>query len=402
MSYKTGGTSITLSGLSVATIYIYIYTLWSTYLYQLIHSILICLLYCAMPNSYCYFDVAAGGKSLKERIVMELFDDVTPKTCENFRQLCLSNGCKKVEGTDVPMSYKGCSFHRVIKGFMIQGGDFTNHNGTGGVSIYGEKFEDENFEIPCDKSGLLAMANAGANTNGSQFFITVAPAPHLTGRHVVFGRVVRGMNSVRAIEHTETGANDKPLQDQVIVDCGELASLPPVDTAAADGDVYPDYPVDCEPELDDAKRIEAGEFIRQLGNAHFKNGAYEDAMQKYSKAARYLNTVEKRDEHPELKEKLVACHNNTAMCALKLNQWSAARAAASEVLKHDPQNTKALFRRASAALSTGDADGAIEDLTTAHGLAPDDTEISTKLAQAKEKVKADKAKMAARMKKMFA
>lgn len=99
------------------------------------------------------------------------------------------------------MTYKNCTFHRVIEGFMIQGGDFTKHDGTGGVSIYGDKFDDENFVKPCDASGLLAMANAGANSNGSQFFITTAPAPHLTGRHVVFGKVSRGMNSVRAIEH---------------------------------------------------------------------------------------------------------------------------------------------------------------------------------------------------------
>ncbi|KPA86591.1 putative peptidyl-prolyl cis-trans isomerase (cyclophilin- 40) [Leptomonas pyrrhocoris] len=353
-----------------------------------------------MSNAYCYFDVTIGGKPLKERIVMELFTDVTPKTCENFRQLCLGNGGKTVEGTEVPMTYKGSSFHRVIAGFMIQGGDFTNHNGTGGVSIYGEKFEDENFEVPCDKSGLLAMANAGANTNGSQFFITTAPAPHLTGRHVVFGRVVRGMNAVRAVEQTATGANDKPVEDCLIADCGELDALPEV-VPAADGDTYPDYPEDVVPAMDDAQRIEAGEAIRQIGNTYFKNAAYALATDKYQKAVRFLVQVENQEAHPEVKEKLIACYNNTAMCAIKLERWADARHAASLVLNLDPKNAKALFRRGMAALNGSDADGAVEDLTQAHQMEPDNAEITAKLNEAKGKVKAQKAKLAANFKKMF-
>lgn len=353
-----------------------------------------------MSKTYCYFDITIGGKPLKDRVVMELFTDVTPKTCENFRQLCLGNSGKTVEDTAVPMTYKGCSFHRVIAGFMIQGGDFTNHNGTGGVSIYGEKFEDENFEVPCDKSGLLAMANAGANTNGSQFFITTAPAPHLTGRHVVFGRVVRGMNAVRAVEQTATGANDKPVEDCIIADCGTLETLPEV-VPAEDGDVFPDYPEDVEPAMDDTKRIEAGEAIRQIGNTHFKNGAYEVAIEKYQKAVRFLVQVEKQDLHPELNEKLIACHNNTAMCAIKLGKWADARRAASLALDLDPTNAKALFRRGTAALNGNDAQGAVDDLAQAHKIEPDNAEIAAKLNEAKEKVKAQKAKLAANYKKMF-
>ncbi|KAG5466528.1 hypothetical protein LSCM4_01680 [Leishmania orientalis] len=353
-----------------------------------------------MPNTYCYFDITIGGKPKKERVIFELFADVTPKTCENFRQLCLGNDGKKVAGTEVPMTYQGCTFHRVIPGFMIQGGDFTNHNGTGGVSIYGEKFEDENFTIPCDKSGLLAMANAGANTNGSQFFITTAPATHLTGRHVVFGRVVRGMNTVRAIEHTSTGANDKPVLDCVIAGCGALDAVPDV-MPAADGDMYPDYPEDTESPMDDALRIEAGEAIRQNGNGHFKNADYDSAMDKYSKAVRYLNQVENKDGHPEADEKLVACYNNIAMCAIKLQQWSEARHAASLALSVDAKNAKALFRRGTAALSAGDADSAVEDLTQANHIEPENAEVIAKLNEAKEKVKAQKAKLAANLKKMF-
>ncbi|KAK7200907.1 cyclophilin 40 [Novymonas esmeraldas] len=353
-----------------------------------------------MANTYCYFDITIGGRPQRERVVLELFSDVTPKTCENFRQLCLGNDGKTVPETGVPMTYQGCSFHRVIPGFMIQGGDFTNHNGTGGVSIYGEKFEDENFTVPCDKSGLLAMANAGANTNGSQFFITTAPAPHLTGRHVVFGRVVQGMNTVRAVEQTTTGANDKPVADCVISGCGVLSALPEVQPAE-DGDAYPDYPEDAAAVADDAARIAAGEAIRQIGNTHFKSAAYDSAMDKYSKAVRYLVQVEDKESHPEVNDKLIACYNNNAMCAIRLQQWSEARHAATLALGIDAQNAKALFRRGTAALSAGDADGAVEDLTQAHQLEPENAEIAARLNDAKEKVKAQKAKLAANLKKMF-
>ncbi|EPY26050.1 peptidyl-prolyl isomerase D (cyclophilin D) [Strigomonas culicis] len=350
-----------------------------------------------MGKGYCYFDISIGGVPQKERVIMELFDDVTPKTCENFRELCLSHNGEKVPGTDIPMSYVQSTFHRVIPGFMIQGGDFTNHNGTGGVSIYGEKFEDENFERTCDRAGLLAMANAGANTNGSQFFITVAPAPHLNGKHVVFGRVVRGMNTVRAVEHTPTGANDKPEAACVVTASGVLDVLPEV-APATDGDAFPDYVEDCEEPLSDEGRLAAGEAIRQVGNTHFKNGAYEAAVAKYTKAVRYLSGPETE----AVREKLVACHNNTAMCAIKLSQWAAAMRAAERVLQLDASNSKALFRHGVAALSANNAETAVEDLKKALQIEPENAEIATKLAQARELAKAQKAKMAAKMKKMFA
>merc|ERR1712183_1023086 len=166
-----------------------------------------------------WFDVSIGGGAT-ERIEIGLFGDVVPKTVENFYELSL-----KPEG----QGYRGSKFHRVIKNFMLQGGDFTRGDGTGGRSIYGAKFADENFKLSHYGAGWLSMANSGKDTNGSQFFLTTKKTSWLDGRHVVFGKVLKGMSVVRKVESTNTDSRDKPTSDVVISACGEL----PVDTPFA-------------------------------------------------------------------------------------------------------------------------------------------------------------------------
>lgn len=169
-------------------------------------------------NSQVFFDIEIGNEGdekVSERVVFELFTKQVPKTAENFRAICTG---EKGDG----LHYKGNVFHRVIKGFMAQGGDITAQNGTGGKSIYGGKFDDEQIWYPHTHAGVLSMANAGANTNGSQFFICFGPTSHLNEKHTIYGRVIHNYAYVSRVENNESGAQDRPLKAVTIADCGEL------------------------------------------------------------------------------------------------------------------------------------------------------------------------------------
>uniref|UniRef100_A0A803VVP0 Peptidyl-prolyl cis-trans isomerase D n=1 Tax=Ficedula albicollis TaxID=59894 RepID=A0A803VVP0_FICAL len=408
-----------------------------------------------LKMSHFLFVISVG------RIVFELFADIVPKTAENFRALC--TGEKGIgPSTGKPLHYKGCPFHRIIKDFMVQGGDFSNQNGTGGESIYGEKFEDENFHYQHDKPGLLSMANAGPGTNGSQFFITTVPTPHLDGKHVVFGQVIKGMGVVKILENVEV-KGENPAELCVIAECGELKEgddwgITPQDGS---GDAHPDFPEDSDIDLKDVDKIVAvAEDTKNIGNTFFKSQNWAMAAKKYSKSlrltqdavscpalkkpiietetpkskgflckpflksyikkagmdllrifvlyltiARYVEASEavaEEADKPKLKTVALTCVLNIGACKLKLSDWQGAIESCSEALKIDPANTKALYRRAQGWQGIKDLDQALADLKKAHEIAPEDKAIQTETLKIKQKIKAQKEKEKAAYAKMFA
>ncbi|KAL6449657.1 CPR6 Peptidyl-prolyl cis-trans isomerase D [Candida maltosa Xu316] len=357
-------------------------------------------------RSKVFFDISANGKP-KGRVVFELYDDVVPRTAENFRALCTESG--------KPLSYKDSIFHRVIKDFMCQGGDFTapSHSlGTGGESIYGEKFEDENFKLHHDKPFLLSMANSGPNTNGSQFFITTVPTPHLNGKHVVFGEVIQGKSIVRQLERSEKGEGDRPLEEWKITDCGELPkNYEPVGLDDGTGDTFEEI-------LSDEKSIDVNDpqsvfaavsKIKDIGTKLFKEGKLEKAFEKYSKANSYLSDYFPEDLSKEDLSTLyglkVSCYLNTALVALKLKHGKDAIAAATEALEveeiDEKSKVKALYRKGMGYLLAKDEESAQEFLEQALKLAPTDAAIQKGLQDVKHSIKTRREKQKKAMAKFF-
>ncbi|KAI1105122.1 cyclophilin-like domain-containing protein [Jackrogersella minutella] len=361
-------------------------------------------------RSYVFFDVTIGNKPAG-RITFELYDDVVPKTAENFRALC--TGEKGVGKTGKPLHYKGSGFHRVIKQFMIQGGDFTAGDGTGGESIYGEKFADENFELKHERPFLLSMANAGPGTNGSQFFVTTVPTPHLDGKHVVFGEVKSGKSIVREIENLRT-VSDKPEREVVIADCGELsgaAAATASDPKAADayGDQYEDFPEDEAAQPLPADRVlEVASACKDFGNKAFKAGDLPAGLGKYQKGLRYLNEepAASAEEKTKLDALRFTLNCNAALLNLKLEAWDDAQRAAAAALAvaaiSDAEKAKALYRRGLALVKLRDEDAALQDLDLAHKLVPNDAAVAKELDAVRKLASARLAKEKAAYKKFFA
>lgn len=223
-------------------------------------------------NPQVYFDISIGKQPLG-RVTMELFAEVLPKTAENFR--CLCTGERGTSPSGNKLHYKGSTFHRIISGFMAQGGDFTAGDGTGGESIYGAKFADESFYFNHNSAGLLSMANSGPHTNGSQFFITFRDTPHLDGRHVVFGKVISGMDLLKELEHVPT-INDRPKHPVVISDCGQVtlstgSSSTPTETQVETAEPEPEEEeIEEEETIDEAAYNNMTETEKRLFNIRLK------------------------------------------------------------------------------------------------------------------------------------
>ncbi|AET41360.1 peptidylprolyl isomerase CPR6 Ecym_8064 [Eremothecium cymbalariae DBVPG len=363
-----------------------------------------------------YFDISIGGKAVG-RIVFELYNDVVPKTTENFYKLCEGKSGMCKTRPDVPLGYKGSIFHRVIKGFMCQFGDFTNFDGTGGESIYGEKFEDENFQLKHEKPFLLSMANAGPNTNGSQCFITCGPTPHLDGKHVVFGEVIQGKRVVRLIEKQKTTGSDKPEQEVRIEDCGVLPNdyQVPADVEQTPADEYGD---NYEENLADDDKIDINSFasvmkavetVKEIGTAQFKSQNYPVATAKYEKCAGFLDDYfpeELSNEDTQTIGKLkTSIQLNISISALKSQEYAKVLPAATKVLHgtnaDDKAKAKALYRRGLAYYHLKDPEMALTDLELAATYQAGDAAVMKAISDAKKLKQLQLAQQKKSLSKMF-
>ncbi|KAK4692031.1 peptidyl-prolyl isomerase D, partial [Lecanoromycetidae sp. Uapishka_2] len=299
---------------------------------------------------------------------------------------------------------------------MIQGGDFTAGNGTGGESIYGEKFEDENFKLKHTKPFLLSMANAGPGTNGSQFFVTTVSTPHLDGKHVVFGELKEGKSLIRKIENLTT-QSDKPQRDVIIVDCGQLSreeALKGIEKKPdSTGDIYEEFPDDEAKgeEFKGTQILDIATHLKDYGNKAFKSGDLTLALEKYQKGLRYLNEYpEIQPEDPaELSKELThlrfTLHSNSSLLQIKLKSFQAAKKEADAALEleevSNQERAKASYRKALSLLGLKDDEEAVKNLEEAQKLAPGDAAITKELGAAKKKAAEHTKKEKAAYKKFF-
>ncbi|KAI5961812.1 CPR6 [Candida pseudojiufengensis] len=360
-------------------------------------------------KSLVYFDLTCDGKP-KGRVIFKLYDDIVPKTTKNFRTLCSEeNKHKNSPISGKPLSYKNSIFHRVIKDFMCQGGDFTHGTGIGGESVY------ENFDKLHDKPFLLSMANAGPNTNGSQFFITTVPTPHLNGKHVVFGELIQGKSIIRQMERSDKDSNDKPVDEWKIEDCGELPADYVLNDNPDDGtgdefeEILKDNDVKKVDINDPNSVINAVTKIKDIGTKLLKEGKLKNSMEKYSKAVNYLDDYFPEDlsneKISEINKLKISCLLNLSLVSLKLKNGKKAIKAANDALHtdliDDKSKVKALYRKGSGYLLIKDEENAELYFKEAFKLEPNDPAIKKGLEDVKLNIKKRKEQQKKSMSKFF-
>ncbi|KAI5957385.1 CPR6 [Candida jiufengensis] len=357
-------------------------------------------------KSLVYFDLTCDGKP-KGRVVFKLYDDIVPKTTKNFRSLCSGDqGNSKISGK--PLTYKNSIFHRVIKDFMCQGGDFTHGTGIGGES-------DENFDKLHDKPFLLSMANAGPNTNGSQFFITTVATPHLDGKHVVFGELVQGKSIIRQMERSDKDSGDKPLKEWKIEDCGELSADYVLNSNSDDGtgdnfeEILKDNDIKQVDINDPNSVINAITRIKDIGTKLLKENKLTHSFEKYQKAVNYIEDYFpedlSQDKILEINKLKISSLLNLSLVALKLKEGKKAIKSANDALHTDSidekSKVKALYRKGSGYLLIKDEDNAQLNFQEALKLEPNDPMIKKGLEDVKASIKKRKDQQKKSMSKFF-
>uniref|UniRef100_A0A3Q4MRH0 peptidylprolyl isomerase n=1 Tax=Neolamprologus brichardi TaxID=32507 RepID=A0A3Q4MRH0_NEOBR len=334
-------------------------------------------------NPRVFLDVDIDGERAG-RIVLELFADITPKTAENFRALCTGEkGTGKSTGK--PLHFKGCPFHRIIKKFMIQGGDFSNHNGTGGESIYGEKFEDENFhykvhDLSPGRSGILKFCEPCQDCKFVAIFT-----------HALQLQTFLGLTQQKCMREHYPVFNLPALSHRVY---NSLLSL----------HIHTYFTLACA-SFQMEKVLSVAEDVKIMGNNLFKSQDWKGAVKKYSKALRYLEVCGEQVEE-EAQKKLeptaLSCYLNTAACKLKMQLWQEALDSCNEALELSEGNTKALFRRAQAWQGLKEYNKAMSDLKKAQETAPEDKAITNELKKVHLKIQEEKEREKKIYAKMFA
>ncbi|XP_053616221.1 peptidyl-prolyl cis-trans isomerase D [Plodia interpunctella] len=341
-------------------------------------------------NPVVFLDISIDGEKAG-RIVIELRADIVPKTAENFRALC--TGERGIGKFNKPLCYKGTRFHKAISQFMVQGGDIINGDGTGGESIYGETFPDENFILKHEE-GVLSMANKGRpHTNGSQFCITTVPCPQLDGTNVVFGRVLAGLGVVRELQSSADGDIGRPTVACTIEACGEVAGEWDVSCRDGSADSLPEFPEDwpARHHIPLEQLILRIRDVKSSGNAQFSRCRPAAAARKYRKCLRYLNWLHAHVPTRKLalidhlcdttKTYKLQCHLNLAACYKKLEDHNACIKSCNEVLAIEAHNEKALYRRAQANFVLKNYDAALSDLRQADKVCPNNRAVQKLLEE---------------------